>query len=437
MPGGPVGTHSRPRVAYFYDPDVGNFHYGPMHPMKPHRLSVTHSLVLNYGLHKKMAIFKPYVASGPDMARFHSEEYIEFLQRVNPANIQSFNKSLTHYNVGAADCPVFDGLYEFCSRYTGASLEAAEKLNTEAADIAINWSGGLHHAKKFEASGFCYVNDIVVAILELLKYHARVLYIDIDIHHGDGVQEAFYLTDRVMTVSFHKYGNFFPGTGHMYETGAGSGRCYSVNVPLKEGMDDMSYEFIFQPIMQKVMQFYRPSVVVLQCGADSLSGDRLGCFNLSTRGHGKCVEFMKKYNVPLMLLGGGGYTLRNVARLWAYETSICCEDDLPNELPYTEYFEYFSPDFTLHPEVNPRMENANSSAYLTSIVETIERQLSLLAAAPSVQMHDVPDGFLKNRVKPEDDPDSKRQLMDDLKPEHNGEFYDGDSDQDEEGEADS
>ena len=109
------------------------------------------------------------------------------------------------------------GLYEFCARYTGASLEAAEKLVTEQADIAINWSGGLHHAKKFEASGFCYVNDIVVAILELLKYHPRVLYIDIDIHHGDGVQEAFYLTDRVMTVSFHKYGNFFPGTGHMYE----------------------------------------------------------------------------------------------------------------------------------------------------------------------------------------------------------------------------
>lgn len=155
------------------------------------------------------------------------------------------------------------------------------------------------------------------------------------------------------------------------------------------------------------------------------------------RGHGKCVEFMKKFNVPLMLLGGGGYTLRNVARLWAYETSLCCEDDLPNELPYTEYFEYFSPDFTLHPEANPRMENANSSAYLQAIVETVSRQLDLLAGAPSVQMHDVPDGFLKDRVKPEDDPDKRPQLMDDLKIEHNGEFYDGDSDQDGEEEGDS
>merc|ERR1719264_957318 len=360
-----------------------------------------------------MQVFRPYIASGPDMARFHSEEYIEFLQRVSPHNIQSFSKSLTHYNVGAADCPVFDGLYEFCARYTGASLEAAEKLVTEQADIAINWSGGLHHAKKYEASGFCYVNDI-------------------DIHHGDGVQEAFYLTDRVMTVSFHKYGNFFPGTGHMYEVGAGAGRQYSVNIPLKEGIDDMSYELIFTPIMQMVMDFYKPSAVVLQCGADSLSGDRLGCFNLSTKGHGKCVEFMKKFNLPLMILGGGGYTLRNVARLWAYETSILCEEELSSELPYQEYFEYFGPDFALHPEVNPRMENANSQQYLASIVETVGRQLKLLQGAPSVQMADMPDCFLKGREPEEGDPD-KRQLMDDLKTEHNGEYFDGDSDQDEEG----
>ena len=102
------------------------------------------------------------------------------------------------------DCPVFDGLYEFCQISTGGSVAGAVKLNKQQTDIAVNWAGGLHHAKKSEASGFCYVNDIVIAILELLKYHQRVVYIDIDIHHGDGVEEAFYTTDRVMTVSFHK-----------------------------------------------------------------------------------------------------------------------------------------------------------------------------------------------------------------------------------------
>lgn len=111
------------------------------------------------------------------------------------------------------DCPVFDGLYRYCTLYAGASLDAATRLTSQQSQIAINWSGGLHHAKKSNASGFCYINDIVVAILQLLLYHPRVLYIDIDVHHGDGVEQAFWSTDRVFTLSFHKYDRleFFPG----------------------------------------------------------------------------------------------------------------------------------------------------------------------------------------------------------------------------------
>lgn len=115
-------------------------------------------------------------------------------------------------------------MYEFCQLSAGGSVAAAVKLNKQASEICINWGGGLHHAKKSEASGFCYVNDIVLGILELLKYHQRVLYIDIDVHHGDGVEEAFYTTDRVMTVSFHKYGEYFPGTGDLRDIGAGKVR---------------------------------------------------------------------------------------------------------------------------------------------------------------------------------------------------------------------
>ncbi len=334
------------------------------------------------------------------------------------------------------DCPVFDGLYDFCARYTGASMEGASKLNNGQCDIAINWSGGLHHAKKFEASGFCYVNDIVIGILELLKVHPRVLYIDIDIHHGDGVQEAFYLTDRVMTVSFHKYGNcFFPGTGDMYEIGAEVGRYYSVNVPLKEGMDDLSYELMFQPIIKDVIDYYGPTAIVLQCGADSLAHDRLGCFNLSIKGHGKCVEYVKGFNIPTLVLGGGGYTVRNVARCWTYETSVCVDKDLLNELPYnTEYFEYFSPDFSLHPEVNMRQENANSRQYLETIVATTHDNLKMVAHAPSVQMQDTP---AIHSIIPEDhdnlddaDPDVRCHEEEERRTEHEGEFYDGDRDQD-------
>eukprot|EP00897_Mesotaenium_endlicherianum_P004480 jgi/Mesen1/405/ME000010S_10853 len=146
------------------------------------------------------------------MCRFHADDYVEFLRTVSPENQHEHMRMMKRFNVGE-DCPVFDGLYQFCQTYTGGSVGGAVKLNHGQADVAINWAGGLHHAKKCEASGFCYINDIVLAILELLKYHNRVLYIDIDIHHGDGVEEAFYTTDRVMTVSFHKFGDYFPGTG--------------------------------------------------------------------------------------------------------------------------------------------------------------------------------------------------------------------------------
>ncbi|KAI8786539.1 histone deacetylase 3-like [Biomphalaria glabrata] len=420
-------------IAYFYDPEVGNFHYGPGHPMKPHRISLTHSLVLRYGLHKKMKLYRPYQATERDMCRFHSDDYIQFLSSVTPQNVQNYTKYLSLYNVGE-DCPVFDGMFDFCKMYTGASLEGAAKLNNNQCDIAINWSGGLHHAKKYEASGFCYVNDIVIAILELLKYHPRVLYIDIDIHHGDGVQEAFYLTDRVMTVSFHKYGQyFFPGTGDMYEVGAESGRYYSVNVPLLTGIDDTNYLQVFKPIINSVMEFYRPTVVVLQCGADSLGSDRLGCFNLSIKGHGECVEYVKSFNLPLLVLGGGGYTKRNVARCWTYETAVVLGEQISNEIPYNEYLEYFGPDFLLHPEIFTKQENLNTRQYLDNIKSSVMENLKMLTAAPSVQMQDIPSDLLSLENTEEPDPDVRNSTDDlDKRIEPNNEFYDGDKDNDKE-----
>jgi histone deacetylase 1/2 len=181
--------------------------------------------------------------------------------------------------------------------------------------------------------------DIVLGIIELLRFKKRVLYIDIDVHHGDGVEEAFYTTDRVMTVSFHKYGEYFPGTGELRDIGVGPGKNYAVNFPLRDGIDDVTYKSIFEPVIQSVMDYYQPEAIVLQCGGDSLSGDRLGCFNLSMKGHANCVNFVKKFNMPTLVLGGGGYTMRNVARTWAYETGVLVGQELPAMLPFNEYYE--------------------------------------------------------------------------------------------------
>ncbi|KIH58598.1 histone deacetylase family protein [Ancylostoma duodenale] len=312
---------------------------------------------------------------------------------------------------------------------------AAVKLNKRKADIAINWMGGLHHAKKSEASGFCYTNDIVLGILELLKYHKRVLYVDIDVHHGDGVEEAFYTTDRVMTVSFHKYGDFFPGTGDLKDIGAGKGRLYSLNVPLKDGITDDAYQSIFKPVMTKVMERFQPCAVVLQCGADSLNGDRLGPFNLTLRGHGECVKFFRAQNIPLMMVGGGGYTPRNVARCWTYETTLAVDREVPDELPYNDYFEYFGPNYRLH--IDPSSAtNENTPESLRRIQEAVIQNLEKLAFAPSVQMQPVPEDALKvlndtSLGQDMADPDVRlhRSIMDGVTQDA-GEFYDGENEGD-------
>jgi histone deacetylase 1/2 len=369
------------RVAYFYDGEIGNYHYGQGHPMKPHRVRMTHNLVVNYGLYRKMDVFRPKLVSAAQLTRFHSDDYVNFLRLITPDNMADYVRQLQRFNVGE-DCPVFDGLFEFCQIYTSGSIGGAARLNQGASDIVINWSGGLHHAKKSEASGFCYINDCVLAILELLKVHQRVLYIDIDIHHGDGVEEAFYTTNRVMTASFHKFGEYFPGTGDVKDKGFDAGENYAINCPLHDGMDDESFKSVFQPIIGKIMEKFQPGAVVLQCGADSLSGDRLGCFNLSLRGHADCVSYVKGFNVPVLVLGGGGYTLRNVPRCWAYETALLLDSPVKDTLPYNDYFEYYGPDYRLHLPVS-NMQNLNSPKYLEEIKLQVLQVLDGVEIAPS------------------------------------------------------
>ncbi|KAK9734533.1 hypothetical protein RND81_04G146300 [Saponaria officinalis] len=418
---------SKDRISYFYDGDVGNVYYGIKHPMKPHRICMTHHLVLAYDLHNKMEVYRPHKAHPTELAQFHSEDYVEFLHRVTPDNQEEFMAEMAKFKLGD-DCPVFDNMFEFCQIYAGGTIDAAHRLNNKACDIAINWAGGLHHAKKWEASGFCYINDLVLGILELLKYHARVLYIDIDVHHGDGVEEAFYRTDRVMTVSFHKYGdNFFPTTGDVKKTGEREGKYYAVNVPLRDGIDDNSFTGLFKTIILKVVEFYQPGVIVLQCGADSLAGDKLGCFNLSIDGHAECVRFVKDFNLPLLITGGGGYKKANVARCWAVETGVLVDTDLPKQIPDNDYIEHYGPAYSLK---IPRgyIQNRNSRQYLSSIKTEVMENLRHIQHAPSVQMQEVPpDFYIPDLEEKEDNPDVRiNRRKRDRYIQRDDEYYEGD-----------
>lgn len=190
-----------------------------------------------------------------------------------------------------------------------------------------------------------------------------------------------------MTLSFHRYGEFFPGTGNISDVGYKRGKGYSVNVPLRDGMDDVSFHEMFRPIVTACVQYYQPSAIVLQCGADSLAGDRLGSWNLSMAGHSDCVEFVKTFNLPLLLLGGGGYTIRNVSRTWAYETGLACGVHLRRKMVINDYWDYFGPDWLLDvPSTN--MENLNTPAYMAKIREQVLEQIRSIEGghAPGVQM---------------------------------------------------
>ncbi|KRY77851.1 Histone deacetylase 3, partial [Trichinella pseudospiralis] len=382
-----MDVEARKRVAYFISPYVGDHHYGPGHPMKPQRVAVTNSLVYQYGLTKYMDTYMAMPASDENLKEFHAPAYVDFLKKLNIHNFHHQNQEIVR-NYLDTDCPFFHGLYDYCASYAGASLAAASHLNHGKADIAINWSGGLHHAKMSKASGFCYINDIVLAILELLKYYPRVLYVDIDVHHGDGVQEAFIQSDRVLTFSSHQFSEgFFPGTGLPDEIGIGPGKYFAVNVPLKEGATLATFEQLVKPLLRLAVESFLPSVIVLQCGADSLACDRLGHFSLGIEDHGVCVSFVRDFNLPMLVVGGGGYTLKNVARCWAYETSLLVRKDVPNHIPLTcEYREMFKPKYLLRPELKKHYENQNHASYLNLIREVVSCHLRRVAISPSVAL---------------------------------------------------
>jgi acetoin utilization protein AcuC len=317
---------------FVFSDEFSRFEYGGNHPLRMERLTLTHQLCRAYGLFDlpgtQMVSADP--AEEESLLRFHTPDYLRVLKRASQGEFRGY---YTH-GLGPGDNPVFSGLWEWSLLHTGASLQCARAVGEGRTRIAFNISGGLHHALPNRASGFCYVNDPVLAIHQLLERGKRVMYLDIDAHHGDGVQWAFYEDPRVLTVSFHQDGRtLFPGSGDVAETGEGRGLGYSVNVPMLPGTDDRVFWDGFSEIVPPLMEKFRPDVVVAQLGVDTFIDDPLASLELTTSGFCKVVSFLTENAPSLVALGGGGYEIWNVARAWTLAWSIMNRKELPDELP--------------------------------------------------------------------------------------------------------
>jgi acetoin utilization protein AcuC len=321
------------KTAFIYSDDFSRFSYGSNHPLKPFRLKLTYELIKACGLlaPDDPRVIVPAPAKWEDLLAFHSAQYIDMLEASNSGNELP---GAAAYGLGYGDNPVFPGMFDWSLLVAGASLLAADLVDSGEAGIAFNISGGLHHAQANRASGFCYINDPVLAIMLLVARGRRVAYIDIDAHHGDGVQAAFYDTDKVLTISLHETGEtLFPGTGFERETGQGTGKGYSVNVPLPpEAGDELFVRAFTKAVPQRIEQF-RPDVIVSQLGVDTFRNDPLAHLNVTTEGFCTMVRMINSLAPKWVALGGGGYDVTNVARAWTLAWAIMNDVEAPDEIP--------------------------------------------------------------------------------------------------------
>jgi acetoin utilization protein AcuC len=319
-------------TAFVYTDKYFDFDYGPSHPLRIERLRLTRELCRAYGLLDLpgVSLVETEVALEKAVLGFHTAAYVNALKRASRGRLSGY---YTH-GIGPGDNPMFDGLWEWSLLHTGASLQCVDRILEGACRTAFNIAGGLHHAASYRASGFCYVNDPVIAIQRLIDRGRRVLYLDIDAHHGDGVQAAFYEDPRVLTVSFHQDGRtLFPGTGRLTETGREAGEGYSVNVPMMPGTDDEVFWSAFQAVMPSLTASFDPDVIVTQLGVDTFRDDPLADLELTTNSMCRVATFLRDLEKPWVALGGGGYDVDNVARAWTLAWAIMNGVDLPEELP--------------------------------------------------------------------------------------------------------
>lgn len=321
------------QTVFLSSPEVWQRGHGPDHPLKPERLQRTHELLAEYGAFEadNVRLVAPRPATKAELLLFHTAEYLNVVRALSEGDLAL---PARRYGFGPGDNPIFEGMFDSEGLKVGSAVQAAELLTKNDCDVAFSYSGGLHHGRPALASGFCVFNDAAVAIQWLLEQDQRVAYVDIDVHHGDGVQDAFYDSDRVLTISLHQDPHtLFPGTGFVHETGAGNGDGYCVNIPLPPYTDDELYLWAFRQIVPPLLDRFTADVVVTQLGVDTHIQDPLANLALTTEGQLALFSELAELAPKWLALGGGGYAIDVVPRAWTLAFSVMAGLQSPEELP--------------------------------------------------------------------------------------------------------
>jgi Deacetylases, including yeast histone deacetylase and acetoin utilization protein len=310
------------QLVFMHSPLLDEGGYPDDCPFSSKRAGRTKKSIESLGLlnYSHTRIEEPISTSLEKMATFHTEEYLHLLEMAGNGELdyRGLAKGL-----GRDDCPLFQDLLPFIMLACGGTTTGAEMLLRGEADIVFNLSGGFHHAGPDSASGFCFINDVVLGSSILADAGKRVLILDVDAHHGDGVQNAFYTRMDVTTISLHESGyTLFPGTGFVDEIGSGMGIGYSINLPLPAGTYDEIYLWAFREIVHPLIEKIHPDVIVLELGMDALAGDPLTHLNLTNNSLADVFTDILDFNKPMLVVGGGGYHLNNTVRGWSSAWNI-------------------------------------------------------------------------------------------------------------------
>ncbi len=317
-------TDNGARNVLVYSDRLARIDFGPGHPFKPARAKQMMDLLSRYSLlyEKNQLVMEPPVLPGEALYSFHEKKYIDLLK---DSERGGFTMQMLEAGLGTEDCPVFPGLWEYTIGASGGTYRGAVMLADGEARAVFNPLGGFHHAGADHAEGFCYVNDLAIAITELARRGKRVAYIDIDVHFGNGVRDAFAARGDVLCISIHESGmTIYPWAGFVEDIGEGAGRGYTVNIPLMEGSDDEVFHLAFDSVVPPLINAFKPDITVALVGGDSHREDLLGHLNLTSIGYERAVRTIVGLSPKILMAGGGGYNVYKTAALWTLAWAALC-----------------------------------------------------------------------------------------------------------------